>query len=197
MGASVNLSTARRFRISSKFIFNLHAANWTSRIPARVAVNGRGPVVGQRAGSSGRESKVVLKCLMDVSQTDSFECMRTATSAWLEKIRADGSRGCTLATFRRKIPGNWSTVFASFVPSICSPTTAYCCRDHAQKKHLYANCETTSTRSFIPLASPCASCRTSLDTMPLPGLCRENQNEPAQGPWNTGLLSHQPFQRAA
>jgi hypothetical protein len=29
--------------------------------------------------------------------------------------------------------------------------------------------------------------------MPLPGLCREDQNEPAQGPRNKGLPVHQPF----
>ena len=29
--------------------------------------------------------------------------------------------------------------------------------------------------------------------MPLPGLCREDPDEPAEGPRNTGLLARQPF----
>jgi hypothetical protein len=33
------------------------------------------------------------------------------------------------------------------------------------------------------------------DTMPRPGLCREGQNELAQGPRNAGLLAHQPVSR--
>ena len=41
------------FRISSEFSFHLHAANWTSRLPARVAVNG-GTGVGAHLALSGQ-----------------------------------------------------------------------------------------------------------------------------------------------